>query len=61
MRHHLFIALGLILAAIFAWRVNDALATPGAGVYEFYIAGGFLLSALLIWRGVQLWRQKRRG
>lgn len=59
MKHHLFLVLGLVLAAIFAWRAADALAHPGIGVYEFYVAGGFLISGLLVWRGVQLWRQSR--
>lgn len=59
MKHHLMIVLGLILAGIFAWRASDALADPGLGLRELYIAGGVVISAVLIWSGIREWRARR--
>lgn len=59
MKHHLMIVLGLILAGVFAWRAGEAIAEPGLGLRELYVAGGFLISAALIWTGVREWRASR--
>ena len=54
MRSHLFIATGLLVAAIFFTRGLDALAAPGIGFRELYILGGFLVAGLLIYTGFKV-------
>ena len=48
MKAHLFIALGLLIAAIFIIRGLEALAEPGLGLRELYISGGFVFAGLMI-------------
>lgn len=59
MRHHIFIALGLLMAAIFAYRGAIALTAPGLGLAELYALGGLLIGAALIGVGLSEWRAKR--
>ncbi|MEM7767101.1 MAG: hypothetical protein AAF253_06395 [Pseudomonadota bacterium] len=56
MKHHIMIALGLLLGLIFAYRGAIALATPGWGLPEAYIAGGLVLAGWLIRAGLAEWR-----
>ncbi|MEP3891399.1 MAG: hypothetical protein ABJN69_13150 [Hellea sp.] len=51
MKSHLFIATGLLIAAIFVMRGLEALAEPGLGFRELYILGGFLVAGLLVYAG----------
>ena len=51
MRSHLFIATGLLIAAIFFMRGLETLAEPGFGFRELYILGGFLVAGLLVHAG----------
>lgn len=56
MKSHLFIALGLLIAAIFFMRGLEALSEPGLGLLELYIAGGFLISGFLVRAG---WKERK--
>ena len=51
MKSHIFIAMGILIGAIFIWRGIDALKDPGLGLMEVYIFGGFIASGLLIRQG----------
>lgn len=53
MKSHLFIAFGLTLAFIFLLQGMDAIKTPGLGVREVYVLGGFVFAGLLICRGLK--------
>jgi len=53
MKAHLFIAAGLLVAAIFLIRGLEALAEPGLGFKEAYILGGFAIAGLLIRFGIK--------
>ena len=53
MKAHLFIASGLLIAAIFFMRGLEALSEPGLGLREVYIVGGFLLAGFLIHAGLK--------
>ena len=56
MGSHLKIALGLVLVGIFLFRGIEALSTPGLGIRELYVLGGFVLAGVLInqgWKGVR--------
>ncbi|MEL7446944.1 MAG: hypothetical protein AAGK02_14230 [Pseudomonadota bacterium] len=61
MKHHIMIALGLLLLVIFAYRGALALAAPGLGVLEAYIAGGLVLGGWLIRAGLAERRGHRSG
>lgn len=53
MKAHLFIALGLLIAAIFFMRGLEALSEPGLGLLEVYILGGFLFAGFLVHAGLK--------
>jgi len=53
MRGHLFIAFGALIGAIFLARLFDAKQTTPSIWQWLYIAGGFILSGLLIFRGIK--------
>lgn len=53
MKHHLMIALGLLMAAVFSYRLANALLAPGLGVFELYLAGGVAIAAFLIFFGLK--------
>lgn len=59
MKHHLMIALGLLMAAVFSYRLANALLTPGLGISELYLAGGVLIAAVLIFSGLKERRHVR--
>ena len=56
MKSHLFIAFGLLIAAIFFMRGLEAINDPGLGLREIYILGGFLVAGLLIHAG---WKERK--
>ena len=59
MASHLFISVGLLLAAIFLIRGIPVLTEPGLGIDELYILGGFAIAALLIHSGLKERRQSK--
>lgn len=64
MKHHLMIALGLLMAAVFSYRFANALLVPGWGALELYLAGGVVIAAGLIFFGLKERReaqQRRRN
>lgn len=61
MKHHIMIALGLIMLIVFAWQGFEAIAEPGLGVREAYVAGGFILAGWLIQSGIAEWRHARKS
>ncbi len=60
MKHHIMIALGLLMCVLFAYQGALALLTPGWGLQEAYIAGGLLLAGGLIRSGLVEWRIARK-
>lgn len=56
MKSHVFISVGLLLAAIFIMRGLEALSEPGLGLRELYILGGFLVAGLLVHAG---WKERK--
>lgn len=59
MKHHIMIALGLLMAAIFSYRLANALLAPGFGISELYLIGGVCIAAALIFFGLKERRQAR--
>jgi hypothetical protein len=53
MKHHIMIALGLLMGAVFSFRLANALLVPGIGVLELYLLGGIVIAALLIFFGLK--------
>lgn len=64
MKHHIMIALSLLMICIFAYQGALALIEPGLGGKEDYVAGGLILAAWLMLSGLAerraLHRQKRQ-
>lgn len=56
MKHHIMIALGLLMATIFSYQGAMAWLDPGIGGREAYVAGGLLLAGWLIYSGLSEWR-----
>lgn len=56
MKHHVMIAMGLLMAAIFSFLMANALVKPGLGIAEAYYAGGLLIAAFLIHGGWREWK-----
>ena len=54
MKHHLFIAVGILLFLIFLQQGLDAVAAPGLGLRELYVFGGFVFAGLLIRLGLRI-------
>ncbi|MEO1322439.1 MAG: hypothetical protein AAFV59_05470 [Pseudomonadota bacterium] len=59
MKHHIMIALGLLMAVVFSFRLAHALLQPGLGFSELYLFGGIVIAAILIFAGLQERRQAR--
>lgn len=59
MKHHIMIALGLLMAVIFGYRAAMALLEPGLGVREAYLLGGLVIAAWLIFSGLKERRYAR--
>ena len=53
MKHHIMIALGLLMTFIFGFRMANAVIDPGFGFRELYLAGGLFLAAWLILAGLK--------
>ena len=54
------IALGLLMAAIFSFRLANAIVAPGFGLSELYLFGGIVIAAALIFGGLKERRQARK-
>lgn len=59
MKHHLMIALGLLMATVFSYRLANAMLAPGLGGAELYLFGGVVIAALLIFFGLKERRHMR--
>lgn len=59
MKHHLMIALGLLMAVVFSFRLANALMAPGLGISELYLAGGLVIAGLLVFFGLRDRRHAR--
>lgn len=53
MKHHIMIALGLLMAMVFSFRLANAVLAPGWGFVELYLFGGILIAAILIFSGLK--------
>ena len=61
MKHHIMLALGLLMAVIFAYQGANALLEPGFGVKEAYVVGGLVLASWLIFGGISELKAARRN
>lgn len=52
MKSHVMISLGLLLAAIFGFRLANALVTLEFGFHEIYLLGGLGIAGWLIMGGL---------
>ncbi|GAB5456564.1 MAG: hypothetical protein Hens2KO_27930 [Henriciella sp.] len=59
MKHHLMIAMGLLMAAVFSYRLANALLAPGFGISEVYLGGGVVIAGALIYFGLKERRAAR--
>lgn len=59
MKHHIMIALGLLMAVVFSYRFANAILAPGFGISELYLAGGIVIAAFLIFGGLKERRHAR--
>ncbi|MEM0985233.1 MAG: hypothetical protein AAGJ32_03205 [Pseudomonadota bacterium] len=59
MKHHLMIAMGLLMAAIFCFRMAHAFVSPGFGLLEVYLLGGIFLSGVLLFSGLKERKRNR--
>ncbi|MEO1303800.1 MAG: hypothetical protein AAFV37_02400 [Pseudomonadota bacterium] len=59
MKHHLMIALGLLMAVMFSYRLAHAILAPGMGLLELYLLGGIIIAAALIFGGLKERRHVR--
>lgn len=59
MKSHLMIALGLLMAAVFSFRLANAIVVPGWGISELYLLGGIVIAAFLILSGLRERRHVR--
>ncbi|MEM6653935.1 MAG: hypothetical protein AAGA72_17335 [Pseudomonadota bacterium] len=53
MKHHIMIALGILMACIFSYRLANAILTPGWGLPELYLFGGIVIAVVLIFGGLK--------
>ena len=58
MKAHIFIAMGLLVAAIFFLYAVDVVRDPKFGLWELYVLGGFVVAGLLIRNG---WLERRNN
>lgn len=53
MKAHIMIALGLLMAVVFSFRLANAVLEPGLGGLELYLFGGIIIAATLIISGLR--------
>ncbi|MEM7493095.1 MAG: hypothetical protein AAF296_06900 [Pseudomonadota bacterium] len=56
MKHHVMMAMGLLMAAIFSFMMANALVKPGLGIAEAYYAGGLAIAGFLLHGGWREWQ-----
>ena len=61
MKHHIFIASGVLMGVVFSFRLANALLAPGFGVSEVYLFGGIVIAALLIFSGLKEFRHAKEA
>lgn len=61
MKHHVMLALGFLMIAIFLFQGLDVLRAPGHGIEEVYVAGGLVLGGWLLMGGRSEWRAARKA
>jgi len=54
MMKHAYTILGLLMLGIFLWRGAEAIARPGLGLEEIYVAGGVILALVLTAMGIRM-------
>jgi len=59
MKHHIMISFGLLMAAVFGFRLANAIMAPGLGWHELYLLGGNVIAAWLIFAGLKERRHAR--
>lgn len=59
MKHHIMISFGLLMAAVFGFRLASAIMAPGLGWLELYLLGGNVIAAWLIFAGLKERRHAR--
>lgn len=59
MKHHIMIAFGLLMAALFSYRMANAILEPGLGFHELYLLGGIVIAVWLIVAGLKERRYAR--
>lgn len=59
MKHHIMIAFGLLMAAVYGYRLANAILEPGVGLRELYLLGGLVIAAWLIHAGLKERRHAR--
>lgn len=54
-KHHIMISLGLLLAAVFSFRLANALlaSASGLGTLELYLLGGLAIAGALVYFGLK--------
>jgi hypothetical protein len=61
MKKHVYTIFGLLMLGIFLWRGAEAVARPGLGLEEVYIAGGVVLALVLTAMGIRMHMAERRA
>jgi len=59
MKHHIMISFGLLMAAVFGFRLAKSIMAPGLGWLELYLLGGNVIAAWLIIAGLKERRHAR--
>ena len=60
MKKHVYTIFGLVMLGIFLWRGIEAIARPGLGLEEVYVAGGICLALVLTTMGIRMHLAGRR-
>lgn len=61
MKAHLTLAIGILMAAIFAYRAANAFLEPGLGLLEAYVLGGLILAGWMMFSGSRELLERRRA
>lgn len=61
MKHHIMISLGLLLGALFSYRLANALTQSPLGLWHLYLLGGVVLASWLIYAGLKERRHARQS
>ena len=61
MKAHLTLAIGILMAAIFAYRAANAFLEPVLGLLEAYVLGGLILAGWMMFSGSRELLERRRA